>query len=60
MLPIGMTRKEAQARLGIRDLAPAEIKELKELADTIYTEVLGPDWRHFSADRTKTRNVEKR
>jgi hypothetical protein len=60
MLPTGMTRKEAQARLGIRELTPGEIKELKELADTIYTEVLGPDWRNFPANGAKARSVEKR
>jgi hypothetical protein len=51
-----MTRKEARARVGIRDLKSKEIDELKELVDEIYTRVLGPDWRNFPANGVKSRN----
>lgn len=55
-----MTRKEARARVGIRDLKPKEIDELKAFADEIYTRVLGADWRNFSPDRAKRRSANKR
>ena len=55
-----MTRKEARARVGIRDLKAKEIEELKALADDIYTRVLGPDWRNFPTNRAKRRSVDKR
>ena len=48
-----MTRKEARARVGIRDLKSKEIDELKAFVDDIYTRVLGPDWRNFPANRAK-------
>ena len=48
-----MTRKEARARVGIRDLKSKEIDELKVFVDDIYTRVLGPDWRNFPANRAK-------
>ena len=48
-----MTRKEARARVGIRDLKSKEIDELKALVDDIYTRVLGPDWRNFPPNRAK-------
>jgi hypothetical protein len=54
MIKIGMTRKEAQARLGIRELKAKEIEELKALANDIYTRVLGPDWRNFPAKGAKS------
>jgi hypothetical protein len=51
-----MTRKEARARVGIRDLKSKEIDELKALVDEIYTRVLGPDWRNFPAKGAKPSN----
>ena len=51
-----MTRKEARARAGIRDLKSKEIDELKAFVDDIYTRVLGPDWRNFPANRAKPIN----
>jgi hypothetical protein len=51
-----MTRKEARARVGIRDLKSKEIDELKEFVDEIYTRVLGPDWRNFPAKGAKPDN----
>jgi hypothetical protein len=53
---LAMTRKEARARVGIRDLKSKEIDELKELVDEIYTRVLGPDWRNFPAKGGKPSN----
>jgi len=53
---LGMTRKEARARVGIRDLKSKEIDELKAFVDEIYTRVLGPDWRNFSAKGAKPSN----
>jgi len=50
---LAVTRKEARARVGIRELKAKEIEELKALADDIYTRVLGPDWRNFPANRVK-------
>ena len=50
---LAMTRKEARARVGIRELKAKEIEELKTLADDIYTRVLGTDWRNFPANRVK-------
>ena len=50
---LAMTRKEARARVGIRELQAKEIEDLKALADDIYTRVLGPDWRNFPANRVK-------
>jgi hypothetical protein len=46
-----MIRKEAHARVGIRELISMEIKELKALADDIYTRVLGTYWRNFRRDK---------
>jgi hypothetical protein len=51
---LAMTRKEARARVGIRNLKSKEIDELKTLVDEIYTRVLGPDWRHFPAKGVKS------
>jgi hypothetical protein len=51
-----MTRKEARARVGIRDLKTKEIDELKAFVDEIYTRVLGPDWRNFPAKGAKPGN----
>jgi hypothetical protein len=53
---LAMTRKEARARVGIRDLKSKEIDELKALVDEIYTRVLGPDWRNFPAKGAKPSN----
>ena len=53
---LAMTRKEARARVGIRELKAKEIEELKALADDIYTRVLGPDWRNFPAKGAKPSN----
>jgi hypothetical protein len=50
---VSMTRKGARARVGIRELKPKEVEDLKSLADDIYTRVLGPDWRNFPANRRK-------
>jgi hypothetical protein len=57
---LAMTRKEARARVGIRDLKSKEIDELKEFVDDIYTRVLGPDWRNFPPNRTKRQSADKR
>ena len=57
---LAMTRKEARARVGIRELQAKEIEDLKALADDIYTRVLGPDWRNFPANRAKRQSVDKR
>jgi hypothetical protein len=51
-----MTRKEARARVGIRDLKSKEIDELKAFVDEIYTRVLGSDWRNFPAKGAKPGN----
>jgi hypothetical protein len=51
-----MTRKEARAHVGIRDLKSKEIDELKAFVDEIYTRVLGPDWRNFPDNRAKPSN----
>ena len=53
---LAMTRKEARARVGIRELKAKEIDELKALVDEIYTRVLGPDWRNFPAKGAKPSN----
>jgi len=53
-------RKEAQARVGIRELKAKEIEELKALANNICTRVLGPDGRNFPASRAKRQNGDKR
>jgi hypothetical protein len=55
-----MTRKEAQARVGMRDLTPKELEELENFATDIYARVLGPDWRNFPANRAKPKKYDKR
>lgn len=46
-----MTRIEAQALLGIRDLDRKEIAELRAFAEDVYERVRGPHWRERLEER---------